>query len=96
MRMKEGSGNVVLQLCEGHHQSVGDQVLPPHNRPVPLEFAQLCQAKLVGEVPSLVPLLVVLVFVQSQLVTGVLILICLEVILHPCKTSTQNFQSAQL
>ena len=93
MGVEEGAGDIVLQLSDGHHQGVSDQGLPPHQGPIPLELTQLGQAELVGEVAPLVPLLVMLVFVEGQRITGVLILICLEVVLHTYN-QTQHSKSA--
>ena len=83
--MQKGCGEVVLQLDYRHHQRVDQQIFPSHQGPVPFEFAELSKAEFVREVSSLVTFLVMLVLVECQGICGVLVLICLEVILHTCK-----------
>lgn len=69
--------NAALKLCDCEPQRGQGAHLVTHNIAIPLELGELREGELVAEMPLLVPLLIVLVLVQGQSVSCVLVLILL-------------------
>lgn len=81
--MEEWRGDAALQLGQAEAQCGHRHQLVAIHRTIPLELTGRCEAELVRQVALLVTLLIVLVLVEGQGCSAVLVHILLVAAIHP-------------